>query len=121
MDSRIPHGWRDVLDRPLHPSELARLLHQVSLSLVHLSDQGGQSIRGFSRGCSNRIGWQVTDWLHKYSPCRRRCRASSPHRDGLTVTSASAASLRAPMLLMGVGPLTALLFVQTIGPGGRFQ
>src|SRR5580658_2191108 len=91
MDSRIPHGWRDVLDRPLHPSELARLLHQVSLSLVHLSDQGGQSIWGFSRGCSNKIGWRVTDWLRKYSPCRRRCRASSPHRDGLTVTSASAA------------------------------
>ena len=59
----------DLFDRSLHPPKLAQLLHRVSLSLGHLSDQGGQSVRRFSRRCFRQLGRQDASRSRKYSPC----------------------------------------------------
>jgi len=69
MDSRVPHPRRDAFHRSLHPQKLARLLHQFSVSLCHLSDQGRKSVGRFSRHCFNEHRRRGTSRSHKYSTC----------------------------------------------------
>ena len=56
-------------DRSLHPPKLAQLLHRFPLSLGHLSDQGGQSVRRLSRRCFRQRGRQDARRSRKYSAC----------------------------------------------------